>query len=107
MPGLAATLVAVLARAQTTPPLRGEGNQLRLMTVRSEGQFNTVVYEEEDLYRGQDRRDIVLLHPDDLARLGLQPEQYGMSVFRITAEICKQVFPVLLDIENPIFLKGL
>ena len=33
------------------------------MTVRSEGQFNTVVYEEEDLYRGQTRRDVILLHP--------------------------------------------
>jgi anaerobic selenocysteine-containing dehydrogenase len=50
-------------------------NQLRLMTVRSEGQFNTVVYEEEDLYRGQERRDLILINPDDLARLGLQPDQ--------------------------------
>ena len=33
------------------------------MTVRSEGQFNTVVYEEEDLYRGQDRRDVILMNP--------------------------------------------
>jgi anaerobic selenocysteine-containing dehydrogenase len=41
------------------------------MTVRSEGQFNTVVYEDEDLYRGQDRRDVILLHPDDMQRLGL------------------------------------
>jgi anaerobic selenocysteine-containing dehydrogenase len=45
------------------------------MTARSEGQFNTVVYEEEDLYRGQERRDLILLHPDDFPRLGLQPEQ--------------------------------
>jgi anaerobic selenocysteine-containing dehydrogenase len=50
-------------------------NQLRLMTVRSEGQFNTVVYEDEDLYRGQDRRDVVLVHPDDIQRLGLQADQ--------------------------------
>ena len=41
------------------------------MTVRSEGQFNTVVYEEYDLYRGQERRDVILMHPDDLARLGI------------------------------------
>lgn len=47
---------------------------LRLMTVRSEGQFNTVVYEEEDLYRGQERRDVVMMHPTDLARLGITPE---------------------------------
>ena len=45
---------------------------LQLMTIRSEGQFNTVVYEEEDLYRNQTRRDIVLMHPDDITRLGLQ-----------------------------------
>jgi anaerobic selenocysteine-containing dehydrogenase len=44
---------------------------LQLMTIRSEGQFNTVVYEEEDLYRNQTRRDIVLIHPDDIRRFGL------------------------------------
>jgi len=44
---------------------------LTLMTIRSEGQFNTVVYEEEDLYRNQTRRDIVLIHPDDLRKYGL------------------------------------
>jgi molybdopterin-dependent oxidoreductase alpha subunit len=47
-------------------------NQLRMMTVRSEGQFNTVVYEDYDLYRHQDRRDVILMHPDDLARMGLK-----------------------------------
>jgi anaerobic selenocysteine-containing dehydrogenase len=30
-----------------------------------------VVYEEDDLYRNQTRRDIVLMHPDDIRRLGL------------------------------------
>lgn len=57
------------------PPLQGNDTELRLMTVRSEGQFNTVVYEEHDLYRGQDRRDVVLLHPDDIDRLGLKDKQ--------------------------------
>lgn len=57
------------------PELRGGEDELRLMTVRSEGQFNTVVYEEEDLYRGQDRRDVILLHPDDIERLGLKVQQ--------------------------------
>lgn len=58
------------------PELQGQGPQeLRLMTVRSEGQFNTVVYEEEDIYRGQERRDVLLMHPDDLRRLGLSHDQ--------------------------------
>jgi molybdopterin-dependent oxidoreductase alpha subunit len=56
------------------PNLAGGESQLRLMTVRSEGQFNTVVYEEEDIYRGQERRDVILLHPDDIRRLGLSEE---------------------------------
>lgn len=53
------------------PPLAGSAGELRMMTVRSEGQFNTVVYEEEDLYRGQDRRDVILMHPDDITSRGL------------------------------------
>jgi len=46
-------------------------DEFRLMTLRSEGQFNTVVYEEEDLYRGNRRRDVVMLNSSDVARLGL------------------------------------
>ncbi|MFO0914608.1 MAG: FdhF/YdeP family oxidoreductase [Pirellulales bacterium] len=58
-------------------------DQLRLMTVRSEGQFNTVVYETEDVYRGQERRDVILIHPDDLQRLGVQPDE----AVRVTSSI--------------------
>ncbi|MCM2373475.1 FdhF/YdeP family oxidoreductase [Aporhodopirellula aestuarii] len=62
--------------AHTLPPLKGTSDdELRLMTVRSEGQFNTVVYEEEDVYRNQERRDIILMHPDDLTRLCLTHDQ--------------------------------
>ena len=55
-------------------PAREEG-ELRLMTIRSEGQFNTVVYEEEDIYRGQTRRDVILLHRDDVRLLNLREGQ--------------------------------
>ncbi len=66
------------------PELAGKApGQLRLMTVRSEGQFNTVVYEEEDLYRGQERRDLILMHPSDLRRFGLAPDQ--------SVSICSEV----------------
>jgi molybdopterin-dependent oxidoreductase alpha subunit len=57
------------------PELAGGDGQLRLMTVRSEGQFNTVVYEDYDLYRGQDRRDVVLVNSADLASRGLSSGQ--------------------------------
>lgn len=57
------------------PDLKGDDEWLRLMTVRSEGQFNTVVYEEYDIYRGQDRRDVILLNPEDVKRMGLKHDQ--------------------------------
>ncbi len=56
------------------PPLPAD-DRLRLMTIRSEGQFNTVVYEETDIYRGQERRNIILMNPSDIHRLGLVPDQ--------------------------------
>ncbi len=45
------------------------------MTIRSEGQFNSVVYDEYDLYRGQERRDVILMNRDDIRRLGLEVDQ--------------------------------
>jgi len=62
------------AHAAVTPLPRfsvGPG-EFRLMTLRSEGQFNTVVYEEEDLYRGVDRRDVVLMNREDIAAMGVR-----------------------------------
>jgi molybdopterin-dependent oxidoreductase alpha subunit len=50
-------------------------DEFRLMTLRSEGQFNSVVYEEEDLYRGNTRRDVVMMNAEDAARLGLTEDQ--------------------------------
>jgi len=57
------------------PASRCKEDELRLMTVRSEGQFNSVVYEEEDLYRGQERRDVVLMNRTDMQARGLSPDQ--------------------------------
>jgi molybdopterin-dependent oxidoreductase alpha subunit len=65
------------ARAAVTPlpsfPLAA--GELRLMTLRSEGQFNTVVYEDEDLYRGNERRDVVMLSEADARERGLVRDQ--------------------------------
>lgn len=49
-----------------------EKNRFKLMTVRSEGQFNTVVYDQFDRYRGVKTRDIVFMHPEDINASGFQ-----------------------------------
>ncbi|MEL7024412.1 MAG: FdhF/YdeP family oxidoreductase [Pseudomonadota bacterium] len=43
----------------------------RLTTVRSEGQFNSIIYEERDSYRGTDTRWAVLLADSDIVGLGI------------------------------------
>jgi anaerobic selenocysteine-containing dehydrogenase len=57
------------------PEANDRDGELMLMTIRSEGQFNTVVYEEEDLYRGQTSRDVILVHPQTAAERGLRDGQ--------------------------------
>jgi anaerobic selenocysteine-containing dehydrogenase len=58
-------------RATPLPDFAPGPGELRLMTLRSEGQFNTVVYEDEDVYRGNRRRDVVMMAAADAARLGV------------------------------------
>ena len=82
----------------TLPSLRGDEQSLRLMTVRSEGQFNTVVYEETDIYRGVDRRDVILINPEDIARLGFQDQQQ-VSVRSEVGELSNIVIHAYNDIR--------
>jgi anaerobic selenocysteine-containing dehydrogenase len=49
--------------------------QLWMMTLRSHNQYNTTVYADDDRYRGMRERRVVLLHPDELARRGLDDGQ--------------------------------
>jgi molybdopterin-dependent oxidoreductase alpha subunit len=44
---------------------------LTLATVRSEGQFNTMIYEERDSYRNGATRDTVMLNREDMAMFGV------------------------------------
>ena len=39
--------------------------------------------------------------------LGMDPTDYDFQVFRITSQICRQVFPVELDLDNPAFARAL
>jgi molybdopterin-dependent oxidoreductase alpha subunit len=63
------------AAATVVPHWSLAEGEFRLMTLRSEGQFNTVVYEDEDIYRGNERRDVVMMNEADAASLGLRRDQ--------------------------------
>ena len=73
-------------------PAEGE---FRLMTLRSEGQFNTVVYEEEDLYRGNVRRDVVMMSAGDAARLGLaEGDRVTVTTVAGSMEVSAAIVPI-------------
>ncbi|MGH1349602.1 MAG: FdhF/YdeP family oxidoreductase [Methyloligellaceae bacterium] len=46
-----------------------------LTTVRSEGQFNTIIYEETDSYRQTDTRWCVMMNSQDIQKLGISDKQ--------------------------------
>ncbi len=51
------------------------GDQLTLVTLRSNDQFNTTVYGFSDRLRGLSGRDIVLINPEEMSCLGLTEGQ--------------------------------
>lgn len=48
--------------------------QYMLTSVRSEGQFNTIIYTDNDVYRDQNSRDVVFMHPEDMRQAGLSKD---------------------------------
>ena len=63
------------ARFVVTPLPAPPAQQLTLATVRSEGQFNTIVYEEHDSYRNKAGRYAVFLNGEDMAAMGIREGQ--------------------------------
>ncbi len=57
--------------AAATPP-QEDGPVFTLLSTRSHDQYNTTIYGLNDRYRGvQGQRDVVFIHPEDIAALGL------------------------------------
>lgn len=54
------------------PEERKAQHAFTLMSIRSEGQFNSIIYEESDSYRDTKHRHSVLMNEDDIAALGLK-----------------------------------
>ncbi|HAS49782.1 MAG TPA: histidine kinase, partial [Gammaproteobacteria bacterium] len=51
-----------------------DGQRFTLTSVRSEGQFNTIIYSEEDIYRRQSHREVLFISAEDLDALELTAE---------------------------------
>lgn len=60
-------------RVRPTPPPRDGKAPFMLTTLRSEGQFNSIVYEEKDAYRKTDTRWALMMNAGDMRALGLAP----------------------------------
>jgi len=54
------------------PQGKRKKGQFRMASIRSEGQFNTIIYEENDLFRKVNDRWTVLMNIDDISALNLK-----------------------------------
>jgi anaerobic selenocysteine-containing dehydrogenase len=71
--------------------------QFTLTSVRSEGQFNTIIYSEEDIYRRQSHREVLFISAEDLEKLQLK-EQDKVDVSNSTGTM-RNLSIALYDIK--------
>jgi len=84
---------ATLDEDPDQPPI--DGDVLRLFTIRSDSQFNTTVYNEDDRFRGiYGGRKVLLVNLADLARLDLA-EGDMVDVHGVTDDGVVRVVPGL------------
>jgi molybdopterin-dependent oxidoreductase alpha subunit len=75
------------------PPERRE--VLNLMTIRSNDQFNTTVYGYDDRFRGiKGTRAVILMHPNDMARLGLDEGDKVQVCTAVSDGVHREVGPL-------------
>ncbi|MGX4772399.1 FdhF/YdeP family oxidoreductase [Bradyrhizobium guangdongense] len=69
--------------------------RFRLLTMRSNDQFNTTIYGYSDRMRGiEGTRDVLLMNPDDIARAGLQEGQMVFLVSDAEDGVAREVGPL-------------
>lgn len=80
-----------------------DGDVLRLVTLRSNDQFNTTVYGHDDRLRGlSGSRRIVLMNADDRARLGLTADGRARLVTAVNDGIHREVIDFqVIDYDLP------
>jgi len=65
---------------------------LRLFTIRSDSQFNTTIYTLDDRFRGvYGTRKVLLMHADDIARLGLREGELVQASTVAHDQVVRQV----------------
>ncbi|MFO1395316.1 MAG: molybdopterin dinucleotide binding domain-containing protein [Steroidobacteraceae bacterium] len=99
------------ARPTPVPATTLRDGEIRLMSLRSEDSSTTVVYEEHDYYRGNERRDVIMLNEDDARARGLRRDQrarvanpdraHGRLVVHFEAAAARQRGGVLPGGERP------
>ncbi|MBD1599304.1 FdhF/YdeP family oxidoreductase [Pseudomonas typographi] len=76
-------------------PGRERRDVLQLMTIRSNDQFNTTIYGYDDRFRGvKGTRKVVLMHRNDIARLGLEPLGWVTLRTAVETEVRREVGPL-------------
>jgi len=81
-----------------TPHHAERNAELMLTTVRSEGQFNSIIYEEKDSYRGTATRWCVMMNAGDIARLGLT--EGGLADVRSSRGVMEGVTVYAFDVPR-------
>ncbi|MBT8147014.1 MAG: FdhF/YdeP family oxidoreductase, partial [Gammaproteobacteria bacterium] len=77
----------LLQKTSGTVPHAAGATTFTLTTVRSEGQFNTIIFNEKDVYRQQTHRQVLFMHPADIIKMGLQ-EGDAVDVSNETGTMC-------------------
>ncbi|WP_218688802.1 FdhF/YdeP family oxidoreductase [Psychrobacter sp. BF1] len=68
----------------------------QLTSVRSHDQFNTMIFGYQDRYRQTDRRDVLFMHPDEIARLGWQKGDSVMVMRQDSSNQSRTLGPLII-----------
>jgi molybdopterin-dependent oxidoreductase alpha subunit len=82
----------------TIPEQPVMNGQFKMSSIRSDGQFNTIVYEDEDTFRGINQRWVVMMNQDDMLNLKLK-ENDKVNLYNET-DIMKKVKVQCFDIAK-------
>jgi molybdopterin-dependent oxidoreductase alpha subunit len=72
---------------QESAPITSNEYPFLLASIRSEGQFNSIIYEEIDSYRGTDTRWAVLMNCEDILALNISPDE-RVDIKSAQGEMC-------------------